>query len=102
MKAKSVKEIEKMLGPISDMETIEVNLKQLLLVYWAIEDWRGFFHNPMHYPTVEDVSKYLGNKRSGMYAVMNHECRRIVLASVRLSISCLFEGKSIFNAAQSP
>lgn len=72
MKAKSVKEIEKLLSPISDTETIEVNLKQLLLVYRAIEDWRGFFHNPMHYPTVEDVSKYLGNKRSGMYAVMDH------------------------------
>ncbi|MDR6803128.1 hypothetical protein J2Y45_000398 [Dyadobacter sp. BE34] len=72
MKAKSVKEIEKLLSPISDAETIEVNLKQLLLVYRAIEDWRGFFHNPMHYPTVEDVSKYLGNRRSGMYAVMDH------------------------------
>lgn len=57
-----------MLGPIPDTERIEVNLKQLLLVCRAIGDWRGFFHNPTHYPAVEDVAKYVGNKRSGMYA----------------------------------
>ncbi|WP_254411201.1 hypothetical protein [Dyadobacter diqingensis] len=72
MKAKSIKEIEQDLNSISDTETIEVNLKQLLLVYKGIEDWRRFFHNPMHYPSIKEVEKYLGNRKTGMYAVMNH------------------------------
>lgn len=72
MKAKSIREIEKDLDSISEAETIEVNLKQLLLVYKGIEDWRSFFHNPMHYPTIQDIEKYLGNRNRGMYATMNH------------------------------
>jgi hypothetical protein len=72
MKAKSIREIEKDLDSISETETIEVNLKQLLLVYKGIEDWRRFFHNPMYYPTIEDIEKYLGNRKRGMYAVMDH------------------------------
>jgi hypothetical protein len=72
MKAKSIKEIERDLDSIPDAETIEVNLKQLLLVYKGIEDWRRFFHTSMHYPTIQDVEKYVGNRKRGMYAAMNH------------------------------
>ena len=72
MKAKSINEILKELDSISETEIIEVNLKQLLLVYKGIEDWRQFFHNSMHYPTIEDLTKYVGNRKGGMYAAMNH------------------------------
>lgn len=72
MKAKSINDIIKELDAISDTEMIEVNFKQLLLVYKGIEDWRHFFHNSMHYPTIEDLEKYVGNKKHGMYAAMNH------------------------------
>ena len=72
MKAKSIEEIEKDLNSISETETIEVNLKQLLLVYKGIEDWRHLFHNPVHYSTIQDIEKYLGNRKLGMYATMNH------------------------------
>ena len=72
MRAKSINEIIQELDSISDSETVEVNLKQILLVYKGIEDWRHFFHNSMHYPTIKDVTRYVGNKKSGMYAAMNH------------------------------
>ncbi|MCE6987856.1 hypothetical protein [Dyadobacter sp. CY323] len=72
MRAKLVREIEIELDLISETETIEVNLKQLLLVYKAVEDWRSFFHNSMHYSTIDDLTNYVGNRKEGMYATMNH------------------------------
>jgi hypothetical protein len=72
MKAKSIKNIERELNAIDPKEMIEVNLKQLLTIYKAVEDWRKFFHNSTHYPTVDDVNRYVGNRKHGMYAAMNH------------------------------
>lgn len=69
---KSIQAIEDQLKSISETETIEVNLKQLLFIYKAIEDWRGYFHNENHYPTIEEVKKFVGNKNKGMYSVLNH------------------------------
>lgn len=70
-KAKSVEEILKELNSISDNETVEVNLKELLVIYKAIEDWRTFIHNSQHYPTIEVMLKYIGNRDKGMYSTMN-------------------------------
>lgn len=68
----SVKQIEEKLASVSEKDTIEINLKQLLFVYKAIEEWRDYFHSDTHYPTLEEVKKYVGTKDQGMYSVLNH------------------------------
>jgi hypothetical protein len=68
----SVKQIQKRIASISEDETIEISIKQLLFVYKAIEEWRGYFHNETHYPTLEEVKKYIGNKDKGMYSVLDY------------------------------
>ncbi len=37
----------------------------------AIEELNRFFHQPMHYTTLEDVTKYIGNANSGAYALIH-------------------------------
>lgn len=68
----SVRQIEEKLASISEDDTIEIGLKQLLFVYKAIEEWRDYFHNDAHYPTLEEVKKYVGTKDQGMYSVLDH------------------------------
>ena len=47
-------------------------MKQLLFIYKAIEDWRYYFHNKEHYPTIEELQRFIGNKNQGMYASLDH------------------------------
>lgn len=68
----SIEQIEEKLASVSEDETIEISLKQLLFVYKAIEEWREYFHSDTHYPTLEEVKKYIGNKDQGMYSVLDH------------------------------
>lgn len=59
------------LDSIDESLTVEVNLRQMLLVYKTIQELRRFFHNQDHYQTIEDVHTYMGTQRSGMYSVLN-------------------------------
>lgn len=59
------------LNSINKNLTVEVNLKQLLLVYKTMEELISFFHQPDCYPTINDVQKYMGNKESGMYSILS-------------------------------
>jgi hypothetical protein len=68
----SVEQIQEKLASIPEDETIEISLKQLLFIYKAIEEWRDYFHNDAHYPTLEEVKKYIGTKDQGMYAVLDY------------------------------
>lgn len=68
----SVKKIQDQVESFSKEETIEVNLQQLLFIYKAIEEWRTYFHNPEHYPSLDEVKKFIGNHNEGMYSVLSH------------------------------
>jgi len=71
-KSKEINEqIEFGLDSIDSEKTIEIKLKDFMLVYKTFEEFNRFFHQPMHYPTIEDIEIYLGNKDSGAYSVIS-------------------------------
>ena len=40
-----------------------MNLKDLLYVYLTLVEFQRFFHQPLHYQSLEDVNNFLGSKK---------------------------------------
>lgn len=58
-------QVEYGLEKIDSNRKIEVSLKDFLYMHNTIEELVRFFHQPLHYQTLEDVEKYIGNKSEG-------------------------------------
>ena len=52
---------------------VMVSLRDLLFVSQTMAELNRFFHNPMHYPSVREVERFLGNKDAGAYSLIK-EC----------------------------
>lgn len=59
------------LNSIKKDKTVEVNLRDLIQVYKLIEELNRFFHQPLHYQKIEDIQKFLGDKNTGAYKLIN-------------------------------
>ena len=71
-KSKEINEqIEFGLESIDTEEIVEIKLKDLMFVYNTFSEFNRFFHNPDHYPTIEDVNTYFGNRNAGAYSVIS-------------------------------
>ncbi|MCE2029816.1 hypothetical protein [Sessilibacter corallicola] len=46
---------------IDPNETVEVNLKDLMYVFSTLQEYQRFFHQPLHYQSLEDVEQFLGS-----------------------------------------
>ena len=46
---------------IDPSETVEVNLKDLMYVFSTLQEFQRFFHQPLHYETIDDVNTFLGS-----------------------------------------
>ena len=66
-------QVEYGLSSISPDRTIEVSLQDLLFVYQVLGEFVRFFHQPMHYPKLEYVEKFLGNRDEGGFHLL-HQC----------------------------
>jgi hypothetical protein len=49
-------------------DKVEVDLEEIKQVFLFLEDLNAFFHQPMHYETIEDVKEYV----DGMYPQLHH------------------------------
>ncbi len=58
------------LDTVDSSLTINVNLKDLLYVYKTLGELNRFFHQPLHYETINDVTEYMGNRDNGAYSVI--------------------------------
>ena len=58
------------LEKIDPNRKIEVSLKDFLYLQNTIEEFVRFFHQPMHFRTLEDVEKFLGNKDKGVFRLL--------------------------------
>jgi len=58
-------QVEYGLEKIDPNRTIEVSLRDFLYLHNTIEEFVRFFHQPMHYETIEDVNKFLGDRDQG-------------------------------------
>jgi hypothetical protein len=67
----TVKEqVEYGLDRIAEDRTIEVSLRDLLYVYKTLGEYISFFHQPMHYPTLEHVEEFLATADEGAFQVL--------------------------------
>ena len=64
-------QVEYGLEKIDPNRTIEVSLKDFLYMHNTIAELIRFFHQPMHYETLEDVEKFLGNKNKGAFHLLS-------------------------------
>jgi hypothetical protein len=70
--AKEVNEqIEYGIDKLPDDRFVNINLKDFMFFYKAIEEFRGFFHNRDHYPLLNDVHTYIGNSKNGVFSILN-------------------------------
>jgi len=46
---------------IDENRKVEVNLKDLMFVYSTLIEYQRFFHQPLHYQSMEDIEKFLGS-----------------------------------------
>lgn len=58
-------QVEYGLEKIDPNRKIEVSLKDFVYMHNAIGEFIRFFHQPLHYETIEDVNKFLGDKDNG-------------------------------------
>ena len=81
MKNKSIEineQIEFGLDNIDAERKIEIKLKDFMYLYKTFEEFNRFFHQEMHYPTIEDVNIYLGNKDFGAYSIISKAYYKIL------------------------
>ncbi len=60
-------QVEFAAGQIAPDRKVEVNLRDLMYVFQTIGELNRFFHQPLHYPNIEAVHKFLGNKDTGAF-----------------------------------
>jgi hypothetical protein len=53
------------LRTIPEGKRVSVSLRDLMYVHQVLAEYMQFFHQPLHYPTKEDVERFLGNASSG-------------------------------------
>jgi hypothetical protein len=71
-KSKDINEqIEFGLNSIDSEKMIEIKLKDFMLIYKTFEEFNRFFRQQMHYPTIEDIEIYLGNKDTGAFSIIS-------------------------------
>ena len=63
-------QVEYGLEKVDPTRKIEVSLKDFLYLHNTIEEFIRFFHQPMHYQTLEDVEKFLGNIDKGAFHIL--------------------------------
>ena len=51
--------------------TIEIPLRDALYAYKVLEEYMSFFHQPLHYPDMQSVDKFLGSFKQGALHVLH-------------------------------
>lgn len=65
-------QIEYGLEKIDENRKIELSLKDFLYLHNLLAELVRFFHQPMHYKTLEDVNKFLGDyKNEGAFQLLS-------------------------------
>ena len=62
--AKTKEIVEFGLEKIPEDLAVTMNLRDFLYVFGVLEEYVRFFHQPLHYQTLEDVQEFLGTVRS--------------------------------------
>jgi hypothetical protein len=60
-------QVEYGLDGIDPSRTVQVSLRDLVFVYKTIGELQRFFHQPLHYPSLVQVQRFVGNRDRGAY-----------------------------------
>jgi hypothetical protein len=71
-------QIEYGLQTIESDRKIELSLKDLMYVHQTIGEFIRFFHQPMHYQKLDDVTRFLGSFDKGALSAL-HRCYHTML-----------------------
>ncbi|MEL6772037.1 MAG: hypothetical protein AAFP18_13300 [Bacteroidota bacterium] len=63
--------VEQGLEQIAPERTVEIPLRDALYAYKVIGEFIRFFHQPSHYPTLEDVEQFMGTRDTGGLHVLS-------------------------------
>ena len=66
-------QVEYGLDTVAEERTVEVPLRDLLYVYQTLGELVRFFHQPLHYPDLEAVQRFLGEREVGALHLLE-EC----------------------------
>jgi hypothetical protein len=66
-------QIEYGLDTIESERQVELSLKDLMYVFQTIGEYIRFFHQPLHYKKLKDVSEFLGTVDKGAFSAL-HKC----------------------------
>lgn len=64
-------QVEYGLEKIDPRRKIEVSLKDFLYMLSVVKEFERFFHQPMHYETLEEVEMFLGTKDHGAFNLLS-------------------------------
>jgi hypothetical protein len=87
---------------IGAQETVEVNLRDLMKVHATLAEFVQFFHQPMHYQSLEDIHEYLGSVHDDKgFKLLHSATYEIMNRMLPEKIQDLFDD-SCFDNPQSP
>jgi len=58
-------QVEYGLDKINVDQKVEISLRDLMYVHNVVGEFVRFFHQPLHWETYEEVSKFIGNSEEG-------------------------------------
>lgn len=99
----TIKEIiEYGLETLPDDKVVCVNLKDLVYIHQVLAEYMRFFHQPMHYPKLENVTDFLGDKcSSGGFEVLDIALRQKIDKMLPLEIEQMMD-EGIFKNPKYP
>ena len=76
-------------------KSVNLSLKDFLLVYRIVEELRRFMHNEDHYPSMESIHKFFGDKNEGMYSILTELYLRKLDKYISKEIEEIIESNSL-------
>ena len=64
-------QVEYGLDSVPEERTVEMSMRDLLFVSQTLGLFVNFFHQEQHYPNVEAVRRFLGNREAGAFHVLS-------------------------------
>jgi hypothetical protein len=64
-------QVEYGLDTIPEDRMVSVPLRDLMYVFQTIGEYIRFFHQPLHFQSLDDVKTFLGNKDRGAYHLIS-------------------------------
>ena len=58
-------QIEFGLDSVDPERAVQISLKDLLYIHQTLGEFIRFFHNPEHYPDLEAIKRFLGDRSAG-------------------------------------